>query len=121
VSQSGAPWGVVSDKVVCGVWCLERHPMGCGVWTTKKKAFIFWCSPTVAYLGWVGLDLYRYMHMPVGACMLDSGAVCGVSRCTTHAYAYLMCIVRTGTGTDLLGSAYRYRYRPVRKCVSVAR
>jgi hypothetical protein len=23
------------------VWCLERHPMGCGVWTTKKKAFIF--------------------------------------------------------------------------------
>jgi hypothetical protein len=41
VSQSGAPWGVVSDKVVCGVWCLERHPMGCGVWTTKKKAFIF--------------------------------------------------------------------------------
>jgi hypothetical protein len=23
------------------VWCSERHPMGCGVWTTKKKAFIF--------------------------------------------------------------------------------
>jgi hypothetical protein len=41
VSQSGAPWGVVSNKVVCGVWCSERHPMGCGVWTTKKKAFIF--------------------------------------------------------------------------------
>eukprot|EP01047_Picozoa_sp_COSAG01_P114565 COSAG01_NODE_43230_length_431_cov_93.219880_2_plen_22_part_01 len=22
----------------------------------------------MAYLGWVGPDLYRYMHMPVGAC-----------------------------------------------------
>jgi hypothetical protein len=21
VSHSGAPWGVVSDRVVCGVWC----------------------------------------------------------------------------------------------------
>jgi hypothetical protein len=75
------------------------------------------CIPTVAYLGWVGPDLYRYIHMSVGACMLDSGTVCGVPRCTTPAYAYLMCIVRTGTGTDLLGSAYRYR--PDRKCVPV--
>jgi hypothetical protein len=22
---------VVSGKVVCGVWCSERHPIGCGV------------------------------------------------------------------------------------------
>jgi hypothetical protein len=29
VSQSGAPWGVVSDKVVCGVWCSGWRPMGC--------------------------------------------------------------------------------------------
>jgi hypothetical protein len=38
VSQSGAPWGVVSGAASHGVWCSERHPMGCGVWTTKKKA-----------------------------------------------------------------------------------
>eukprot|EP01047_Picozoa_sp_COSAG01_P013960 COSAG01_NODE_669_length_14379_cov_292.353011_7_plen_86_part_00 len=31
MSQSGAPWGVVSDKVVCGVWCSGWRPMGCGV------------------------------------------------------------------------------------------
>jgi hypothetical protein len=41
VSQSGAPWGVVSNKVVCGVWCSGWRPMGCGVWITKKKAFNF--------------------------------------------------------------------------------
>jgi hypothetical protein len=32
---------VVSGAVPLGVWCSERHPMGCGVWTTKKKAFVF--------------------------------------------------------------------------------
>jgi hypothetical protein len=29
---------------------------------------------------------------------LDSGTVAGMPRCTTPSYAYLMCIVRIGTG-----------------------
>jgi hypothetical protein len=30
VSQSGAPWGVVSNKPMCGVWCsddLKKRPL----------------------------------------------------------------------------------------------
>jgi hypothetical protein len=73
------------------------------------------------------IDLFRYIHMSVGACLLDSETVAGMARCTTPSYAYLMCIVRTGTGTDPLGmctgtnptgNAYQYRCRPM-KCVSV--
>jgi hypothetical protein len=41
--------------------------------------------------------------------MLDSETIGGMPRRTTPAYAYLMCIVRTGTGTDPLGIVYRYR------------
>jgi hypothetical protein len=62
-------------------------------------------------------DLYRYIHMSVGVCLLDSETVGGMPRCTTRSYAYLMCIVRTGTGTDPLGIVYWYR--PDRKCVPV--
>jgi hypothetical protein len=41
VSQSGAPVGVVSKKLICWVWCSRWCIAGCGVWVTKKKAFIF--------------------------------------------------------------------------------
>jgi hypothetical protein len=38
------------------------------------------------YLGWVGPDLYWYIHMSVGACMLDSRTVCGVPHRMALAY-----------------------------------
>ena len=32
VSQSGAPWGVVSNKLMCGVWCIIPCLARCGVY-----------------------------------------------------------------------------------------
>eukprot|EP01047_Picozoa_sp_COSAG01_P074264 COSAG01_NODE_12357_length_1753_cov_2.945586_1_plen_84_part_10 len=45
------------------------------------------------------------------ACVWERGTVCGGSRCMVPPHAYLICIGRTGTGTDLVHGAYRSAFR----------
>jgi hypothetical protein len=74
-----------------------------------------------------GVALSAVMSMCAKLLVARDICRCSYVRLVSEFESYLMCIVRTGTGTDplgmctgtdLTGNAYRYRYRPM-KCVSV--
>jgi hypothetical protein len=50
VSQSGTPVGVVSEKLICWVWCSEWCPMGVVFRITKKIGLYFLFTSNYHYV-----------------------------------------------------------------------